>query len=35
MKYCINRKYTFPHSPWANLAEASRREIEVGICKAM
>jgi hypothetical protein len=34
-KYCINRKYTVPHSPWANLAEASIREIKVGILKMM
>jgi hypothetical protein len=34
-KYCINRKYTVPHIPCANLAEASIREIKVGICKAM
>jgi hypothetical protein len=30
-KYHINRKYMVPHSPWANLAEASIREIKVGI----
>jgi hypothetical protein len=34
-KYRINRKFTVPHSPWANLAEASIREIKVGIRKAM
>jgi hypothetical protein len=35
VKYQINRKFTIPHSPWSNLAEASIREIKVGIRKAM
>ena len=34
-KYRINRKFTVPHSPWANLAEASIRELKVGMRRAM
>jgi hypothetical protein len=34
-KYRIKRKFTIPHSPWANLAEASIRELKVGMRRAM